>query len=149
MSKKLFLLFFASLILNFAWGEKNLSFQAQVSPKTVKIGQIFTYRIVLKSTGSYAPAIIPPQFKNFVLVSQSSQQNYVLEGAKAKLTFVLQLRLAAKKEGEFTLPPAQAKCCGQTFKSPLVKIKVKGRLKTKTTPPKPSLPLDLSGSVSI
>lgn len=121
---------------------------ANVSRKEVKVGQSFTYRIILKVSSGKLPRLTLPQFHNFRLMAQSSQQNYVIRGRKTEISLIMKLELVAIKEGEFTLPPVSVKYRGKTFTTPSVEIKVKG--KTKHSLPLPQKDSDIEeGAVSI
>jgi len=120
--------------------------EANVSRKEVKVGESFTYRIVLRAFSSRLPAITLPEFHNFRLVSQSSQQNYVIKGQETEISLILKLELVAIKEGEFILPSISVKYKGKTFKTPSLKIKVQGKIRKSLPLPQKDIE---KGAVSI
>lgn len=104
---------------------KAQNFYAQLSSKKVQVGVPFDYAVVIAVNASN---YVPPNFKDFDIVSGPNQSNSVqyVNGAMSQ-QIVISYGLVAKKEGKFTIGPASIMSGGQKLETSAVTIEaVKG-----------------------
>ena len=102
-------------------------FDVTLSKDKVKAGEPFKYQVKITIEASNLPEIIPPEFKNFRVVSQSNSQRISSGKDGTTVAVDLQYILVASEEGRYDLPQAVVKYENQDLESPLKSIEVSGK----------------------
>ncbi len=103
-------------------------FDVMLSKDKVKAGESFKYRIKITIETSKLPEVIPPEFQNFRVVSQSTSQRLSAGTEGTKVNVDLQYILVALEEGRYDLPQAVVKYENQQLRPPLKSIDVSGKV---------------------
>ena len=136
---------FLFILLSYGFVLKaQVKFSATASPAEIGKNEYTQLKLMVENAGA-VQQIVPPNFKNFIIISGPNQENgmTMINGAVKKyiaLTFILK----PNTTGNFFIPPAKAIADGQEFTSNAVKIKVTANNSNNNASPN-NLPLPFSG----
>jgi hypothetical protein len=124
LSKRLLLLTFLACIFCQYTVLAQVRFSASVSPTVIGKNETAELRLMVENAQD-VQQIIPPSFKDFIVVSGPNQESSVeTVNGVTKQSIGLTYELQPKAKGNFTIGEAMAKADGKTLKSNAVKLQV-------------------------
>lgn len=100
--------------------------EVKTAKDTVETDEIFTYKITLEGTFS-KPQLKLPEFKDFIIASQSQSKNYSFRDGDINIILNLTYFLFAPEAGIFTIEPAVVEDESKIYKSKPLTVKVTGK----------------------
>lgn len=107
-------------------GDAEQTVKASVDKTKISTGELFTYSLLVEGVFS-SLQVVPPEFKDFKIASQSQSQSYSLSGKATQITVKLSYSLYAATAGEFTIEAASVLDKGKEYKSNSIIVSVEGK----------------------